>query len=78
MIKQFLKRLRYMLTGKDAIGIPIQDLDKLKDWKWPFQRINFGGEKEYSCPHDIGHGGLHGCDGCCAHPSFKRETKQND
>jgi len=101
--------------GKGSMPVDVilpRDLDKLKDWKWPYQRINFGGDKEYSCPHEIGHGGLHGCDGCpcdkiakplrqqlcyscyethraggrsfkghtykdgcCNHPSFKKETK---
>lgn len=44
----------------------------LEKWHWPFQRINFGGDREYSCPHGIGHGGIHGCDGCCAASSFPR------
>ncbi len=47
---------------------------KLKNWKWPFQRINSGGDKEYACPHGIGHGGIHGCDGCCHHKSFKESV----
>ena len=21
--------------------------------------------REYYCPHGVGHGGVHGCDGCC-------------
>jgi hypothetical protein len=48
---------------------------RLKNWKWPFQRINFGGSTEYACPHGIGHGGVHGCDGCCDHPSYKKEVQ---
>lgn len=36
-----------------------------KPWAWPFQRINSNGAREYACSHGIGHGGLHGCDGCC-------------
>lgn len=47
---------------------------ELEGWDWPFQRNNFGGVKEYACPHGIGHGGIHGCDGCCLHPSFKKEA----
>lgn len=47
----------------------------LNTWHWPFQRINSNGKKEFSCPHGIGHGGIHGCDGCCRHKSFKRELK---
>lgn len=44
----------------------------LDGWHWPFLRVNFGGAKEYACPHGVGHGGLHGCDGCCRHRSFKK------
>ena len=43
-----------------------------KNWKWPYLRINFNGDKEYACPHGIGHGGFHGCDGCCRHISFRK------
>lgn len=48
----------------------------LKTWHWPYLRTNLGGDKEYGCPHGIGHGGLHGCDGCCSHPSFKKAMKK--
>lgn len=41
-----------------------------KKWHWPFLRFNFGGAKEYACPHGIGHGGTHGCDGCCTDQDF--------
>ena len=40
---------------------------KLKDWQWPDY-----GRGELTCPHGVGHGGIHGCDGCCSHPSFKK------
>lgn len=23
------------------------------------------GRREVFCPHGVGHGGIHGCDGCC-------------
>lgn len=36
-----------------------------KIWHWPFQRINSNGAIEFSCQHGVGHGGIHGCDGCC-------------
>jgi hypothetical protein len=49
--------------------------DILKDWKWPYLRINSGGDKEYSCPHGVGHGGTHLCCGCCSHPSYKKAVK---
>lgn len=49
---------------------------RLKDWHWPYQRINSSGTKEYSCPHGVGHGGIHGCDGCCRHPSFRKKTRK--
>lgn len=48
---------------------------ELKDWDWPFLRINCCGAKEYECPHGVGHGGIHGCDGCCAHESFVKSTQ---
>ncbi len=51
--------------------------DELKDWKWPFLRINFNGAKEYECPHGVGHGGFHGCEGCCSHPSFEKMTQKH-
>ncbi len=35
------------------------------DWHWPYH-----GRGELSCPHGVGHGGFHGCDGCCTHESF--------
>ena len=50
--------------------LKIRDPKKLKNWKWPFQRINSGGDVEFACPHGIGHGGIHGCDGCCGHVSY--------
>lgn len=53
--------------------------DLLATWDWPYQRINSNGAKEYSCPHGVGHGGIHGCDGCCRAENFpgrkKWETK---
>lgn len=50
---------------------------KNKPWNWPFQRINLGGAKEYACPHGVGHGGLHGCDGCCEKiPGFPGSVKE--
>ncbi len=33
-------------------------------WHWPFLGINSNGAKEYACQHGVGHGGIHGCDGC--------------
>jgi len=39
--------------------------NKKQPWHWPFQRINSSGAREYSCEHGVGHGGIHGCDGCC-------------
>jgi hypothetical protein len=55
---------------------------KTKKWHWPFLRINFGGDIELMCEHGVGHGGLHGCDGCCRDKeyvkrlkSFKRSSK---
>lgn len=39
----------------------------LISWKWPY-----AGRGELLCPHGVGHGGIHGCDGCCGSPSFKK------
>lgn len=50
--------------------------NKKKPWHWPFLRVNFGGAKEYACKHGQGHGGIHGCDGCCKDPNFPREKPQ--
>ena len=52
-----------------------QPKDELSKWRWPFLRTNFGGAAEYACPHGIGHGGVHGCDGCCSHKSFKEKRR---
>lgn len=53
-----------------------------KPWHWPFQRINSNGAKEYACRHSIGHGGIHGCDGCCqteeAKLAIHYQTKPED
>lgn len=57
--------------------------EKEKFWHWPFKRINFNGAKEYSCRHGVGHGGIHGCDGCCTKdpnfpPRFPRPTEESE
>lgn len=42
----------------------------ISDWKrYPRSK------KELMCPHGVGHGGIHGCDGCCADRSFKLAWK---
>jgi len=46
--------------------------DDLIEWNWPYLRVNSSGAKEYMCPHGVGHGGIHGCDGCCGHESYQR------
>ena len=39
------------------------------DWEWP--EYPHPWQKEWRCPHGIGHGAApHSCDGCCGHPSF--------
>ena len=48
----------------------------IKAWHWPFLRINSGGDKEYACRHGIGHGGMHGCDGCCRDKDFPQPQKR--
>jgi hypothetical protein len=39
---------------------------ELATWDWPDW-----GRGELGCPHGVGHGGIHGCDGCCSHPSYE-------
>lgn len=53
-----------------------EKIDALVQWYWPVLRINLGGDIELKCPHEVGHGGIHGCDGCCSHPSFKKAMKR--
>ena len=45
----------------------------LENWNWPYLRVNTSGAKEYACPDGVGHGGIHGCDGCCGHPSYGKQ-----
>jgi len=33
-------------------------------------------KKELACEHGVGHGGIHGCDGCCSDPSFEKAWKE--
>lgn len=49
---------------------------KLENWKWPMIR-RADGRIEYQCPHGVGHGWIHGCDGCCSHTSFPKAKKEN-
>jgi uncharacterized protein with PQ loop repeat len=51
--------------------------DPLEGHQWTYQRMS-GKYEEYSCPHGIGHSekGIHGCDGCCSHPSFKKKLRE--
>jgi hypothetical protein len=56
-----------------------EEVAAVNGWGWPFQRINSGGDAEYSCEHGVGHGGMHGCDGCCHKTGiehFKQITKR--
>lgn len=46
-----------------------------KPWHWPYLRHNIFGAKEYACRHGVGHGGVHGCDGCCRDSNFPRKEK---
>jgi len=55
------------------------DWKRLEKWHWPpirAKREGYDLVMEYMCPHGIGHGGVHGCDGCCSHPSFLENTKE--
>ena len=47
---------------------------ELENWTWPYARINTSGAKEYACPHGVGHGGIHGCDGCCRNKSYGKQA----
>ena len=47
---------------------------ELENWIWTYQREGFGGW-EWTCPHGVGHGlGVHGCEGCCGHSSFRDQV----
>jgi len=59
---------------KNKHVLKIRDPKKLENWDWPYLRVNFGGTKEYACPCGVGHGGIHGCCGCCAHESYKKKV----
>ena len=40
---------------------------------WPDRwelHIRIDGRIEYDCEHGVGHGGVHGCDGCCRKDSY--------
>lgn len=45
-------------------------MPKKTEKRWAYLRTNSNGAKEYSCVHGQGHGGVHGCDGCCGAPDF--------
>lgn len=45
--------------------VKIQTL--LRQWK---KYARGDGKEELLCKHGVGHGGIHGCDGCCNDPSF--------
>lgn len=62
-----------MKVGKDR-----KHYSSGKYWHWPKGRVNHGGSQEYLCQHGVGHGGVHGCDGCCSDPSFPKSTKKGD
>lgn len=38
-----------------------------KLWSYPYN-----GRGELACAHGVGHGGIHGCDGCCQTKEFKK------
>lgn len=63
------KRLKKLISAALLDGtIKTDDVRSLtvdKPWHWPFLRINSNGAREYQCPHGVGHGGIHCCDGCC-------------
>lgn len=56
----------------------------MKKQKWVQHRkyealnmLTMGYSDEYLCEHGIGHEmGVHGCDGCCADPSFEKLYKK--
>jgi len=72
-----LEVIYYDEGGKRKMRVPCHPLDnELRRWKWPYLRINFGGSVELECPHEVGHGGIHGCDGCCQHVSYDKALKK--
>jgi hypothetical protein len=65
---------RWTLWENDGLKLhvcPIKRKSTLENWHWPKGR-----KGERDCPHGVGHGGIHGCDGCCAHPSFEKRSKK--
>jgi len=67
--KKLLKFIENQLSQNKPV-------DELHNWHWPYAGVNMSGAKEYDCPHGVGHGGIHGCDGCCGHESFRRVTQK--
>jgi len=60
------------LTEKDVERIAkeyyaLSDREYPGGWK---TALRADGRVEYSCPHGVGHGGIHGCDGCCGRDDF--------
>ena len=47
---------------------------KVKRWL-PVWKKAKRSKPELDCQHGIGHGGVHGCDGCCSHESFNKAWK---
>lgn len=72
-IQSYFERRKEHMRSFEFTG---PDENELKDWHWPYQRRS-GEHYEYACPHGVGHSvkGIHGCDGCCGHPSFKKEMR---
>lgn len=69
------RRIKRDKIYKEVNGIA-KRLGVATNWSWPFLRVNSNGAKEYACPHGVGHGGIHGCDGCCAAPSYPKRRKK--
>ena len=49
---------------------------KKEVWEWPLLRTNSGGDIEFMCPHGVGHGGTHGCDGCCKELDYEKRLEE--
>ena len=51
----------------------MENKTQTKNWHWPICNRH-DGKIEWACRHGIGHGEVHGCDGCCSDPNFSSIT----
>lgn len=66
---------KYGLTFREVVLLALLnsviEYRKRRLWHWPYLRHSDG--PELSCRHGVGHSeGVHGCEGCCSDPMFKK------